>query len=89
VEACCSLTRPFAPLLAYLALRPRVSERVTYALIGVNVLWAADSFLLLASGWLDPTALGVAFVAAQAAAVAAFAYLECAMLRRATRLGVG
>jgi hypothetical protein len=79
---------PFAAVLAYLGMRPRISPRAAYALIGCNVLWAADSFLLLASGWLEPTALGIAFVAAQGAAVGLFAWLEYAGVRRADTLGV-
>lgn len=73
---------PFAAVLGYLASRPRVSGRAMWAIIGCNVLWAADSMLLLASGWVQATALGVAFVAAQGLAVAAFAWLEYAGVRR-------
>lgn len=80
---------PFAAVLAFTATRPRVSERAGWALIVCNALWAVDSFALLATGWVSPTALGTAFVAAQGAAVAAFAWLEYAGLRRATRLAAG
>jgi hypothetical protein len=80
---------PFAGALAFLALRPRVSTGAAYALIGCNVLWAADSFILLFTGWVRPTGLGVAFVVAQAAAVAAFAWLEYAGVRRANQLAAG
>ncbi len=73
---------PFAGVLGYLATRPRVSERAMWAIIGCNVLWAADSMLLLASGWVQATALGAAFVVAQGLAVAAFAWLEYAGVRR-------
>jgi hypothetical protein len=44
--------------------------------VAVNAVWAADSLLLLLSGWVAPTALGVAFVLAQAAAVAVLAVLQ-------------
>ncbi|HEX2205039.1 MAG TPA: hypothetical protein VHG91_17140 [Longimicrobium sp.] len=77
---------PFAAVLALVAKRPTVSGRATVILIACNVLWAVDSFVLLASGWVAPTALGVAFVAAQGLAVAAFAALEYAGLRRAAAL---
>lgn len=73
---------PFAAVLGYVASRPRVSERAMWAIIGCNVLWAADSMLLLASGWVQATAPGAAFVAAQGLAVAAFAWLEYAGVRR-------
>lgn len=75
---------PFSLVLAYLARRAPISGGAVWAVIGVNLLWAADSFLLLASGWLEPTLLGVVFVAAQGAAVGAFAWLEYAGLRRAS-----
>ena len=80
---------PFAGVLAFLALRPRVSTRAAYALIGCNVLWAADSFILLVTGWVEPTGLGVAFIVAQAAAVGAFAWLEYVGVRRAAHLAAG
>ena len=77
---------PFAAVLALVARQTRVSPRAAWILIACNVLWAVDSFVLLASGWVAPTALGVAFVAAQGLAVAAFAALEYAGLRRAAAL---
>jgi hypothetical protein len=46
------------------------------------VLWAAASGLLLASGWVAPTALGYAFVIGQAAVVALLGELQYVGLRR-------
>lgn len=76
---------PFAALLAWVARRPRVPVRVAGALVAANVLWAVDSLLLPATGWIDATALGVAFVVGQGLIVAAFAGLEWAGLRRLAR----
>src|SRR5262245_61543642 len=61
---------PFAAFLAWLA--PRALERrgLVFATVGGNTLWVLASVLLLESGWVTPTSLGTAFVAAQAAAVA-------------------
>ncbi|WP_437693715.1 hypothetical protein [Sorangium sp. So ce176] len=42
-----------------------------------------DSVLLLALGWVEPKALGYAFVAAQALVVALFAEAQVLGLRRA------
>jgi hypothetical protein len=75
---------PFAALLAWAARRPRISTGLAWTLVAGNVLWAVDSLLLPLTGWIDPTALGTAFVVAQGAIVAAFAALETAGLRRAT-----
>lgn len=50
--------------------------------IGLNVLWVAASFGLLASGLIAPNWLGFSFVAVQAIAVAVFAALQVTALRR-------
>ena len=75
---------PFAALLAWVARRPRIPAGLAWTLVIVNVLWAVDSVVLPLTGWIDPTALGAAFVVAQGLIVAAFAWLEWTGLRRAT-----
>ncbi len=75
---------PFAALLAWVARRPRIPAGLAWPLVIVNVLWAIDSVVLPLTGWIDPTALGAAFVVAQGLIVAAFAWLEWTGLRRAT-----
>lgn len=72
----------WAVLLAWLARREMLAGWVVWLVIALNLLWAADSFLLLASGWVAPTALGVAFVAAQAVAVAGLAGAQWLGLRQ-------
>ena len=62
----------------------RIPAGLAWTLVIVNVLWAVDSVVLPLTGWIDPTALGAAFVAAQGLIVAAFAWLEWTGLRRAT-----
>jgi hypothetical protein len=52
------------------------------AIIALNVLWVAGSIGLLVSGWVAPTALGYAFVIAQAIVVGVFAELQFVGLRR-------
>jgi hypothetical protein len=71
---------PFAALVFALARRPSAPRGWAWAVVAVNALWVADSLLLLASGWIAPTALGVAFVLGQAAAVAGLAALQAAAL---------
>jgi hypothetical protein len=73
---------PYAALLAWLGLRESLPRAAVWAVIVCNALWAAESLLLLASGWVAPTALGVAFVVAQALAVAGLAGLQWQGLRR-------
>lgn len=53
------------------------------AVIAANIAWVAASFALIASPW-NGSALGIAFVGAQAAAVALLAALQRRMLGRAT-----
>src|SRR5687768_15732077 len=75
---------PFAALLIYLGARSEISSTALWAVIVLNVLWTLDSFLLLASGWVNPTTFGYVFVIFQAVGVAGFAALEYIGLRRIT-----
>jgi hypothetical protein len=52
------------------------------AVIAGNLLWVLASFALLAGPWLQPTALGIAFVSVQALAVAGLAGVEWLGLAR-------
>jgi hypothetical protein len=74
---------PFAAFLVYAATRKSISKPAVWAIIGVNLLWTIDSFLLLFSGYVEPTAFGYAFVIMQALGVLVFADLEFIGLRRA------
>lgn len=73
---------PCAALLAFFASRLRLPRLAIYAVIGVNILWIADSVLILVAGWFAPTTLGIAFVLAQAAAVAVVTELEVIGLKK-------
>ena len=73
---------PFAALVGFLATRETISRPAVWAVIAYNALWSIDSIVLLATGAVAPTALGYAFVIAQAAVVALFAELEYVGLRR-------
>lgn len=73
---------PFALALLYIARRERPSRFAVWAVIAINVLWAADSLLLLVTGWVSPEALGYAFVIAQALIVAVLGELQYMALRR-------
>lgn len=73
---------PCAALLALFASRETLPRLAVYAVIGINVMWIADSLLILVAGWFAPTGLGIAFVLAQAAAVAIVTELEVIGYRR-------
>ncbi|MGG5823356.1 hypothetical protein [Falsiroseomonas sp. HW251] len=75
----------YAALVARMARRDALPAWLVWLVVGGNAVWAADSLLLLASGWVAPTGLGIAFVVAQAIAVAVFAAAQYAGLARSTR----
>jgi hypothetical protein len=73
---------PYAAFVFFLASQSHVSRAVLWAVVVCNAVWALDSVLLLATGWIAPTTLGYAFVIGQALVVAAFCELQFAGLRR-------
>lgn len=73
---------PFALAVGLLARRTAPPRGLAWAVVAVNEAWVVASIVLLLGGWVTPTALGVAFVLAQAAVVAAFAVLQALALRR-------
>jgi len=73
---------PFAVVVAWHAVRAPSSTGAVRAIIWANTLWAADSALILLVGWVEPNALGIAFVLGQAAAVAAMGGLQWIGLRQ-------
>jgi hypothetical protein len=73
---------PFAAFVGWLASRPQPAPWAVWAVIGINVLWAADSLLLLFTDRMAPNAIGYVFVIGQAAVVGLFAELQFLGLRR-------
>lgn len=73
---------PYVALVAFVGTRDAISRPAVQAIIALNVLWVAGSIGLLMSGYVAPTALGYAFVIAQAVAVGIFAELQFIGLRR-------
>lgn len=73
---------PFAGIVLVVGLRSNPPRAAVLAIIAYNALWAVDSIVLLASGFVNPTLLGAAFVIAQAATVGAFAALQWIGLKR-------
>jgi hypothetical protein len=72
----------FAVLVAYVATRATMPRAGVIAVIVCNLVWAADSILVLLGGWIAPSPLGYAFITAQALVVAILAQLEYVGLRR-------
>jgi hypothetical protein len=78
---------PYAAGVAYLGTRPAPARRGVQLVILLNLIWVVDSVLFAAFAGpllgLAPSALGIAFVLAQAALVLGFALLQAIALRRA------
>lgn len=82
LRAAGTMLLPYAAFIGFLGTRERLQRPVVWAVVIVNGLWAADSFLLLASGWVAPTSAGYAFVVAQALVVLMYAEFQVVGLRR-------
>lgn len=77
---------PFAAFVGWLATRELPPRAAVWAVVICNALWTIDSFVLLASDWVEPTFLGKAFVVFQALVVAVLGELQFFGLRRGRRL---
>jgi hypothetical protein len=73
---------PFVAFVAWVGTREQAARGAVWAIVAANALWVVASVGLLVSGWVAPTALGYAFVIAQAAVVALFGELQYAGLKR-------
>ena len=73
---------PFVLLVLAVAARPNTPRAGVQAIVAINVLWVIGSLAVLAGPWFAPSALGYAFVIAQAVAVGVLAELQVIGLRR-------
>jgi hypothetical protein len=71
----------FAALLAFLARSGRVVAALVRAIVIGNVAWSAACVLIWATALVTPTALGIAYLLLQAAAVLALAAWEAVGLK--------
>ncbi len=72
---------PYVLLVGWFGLRESLPRGAVWAVIACNVARAIASILLLTSGGIAPSTLGVAFVIVQAVAVVVFAELQFMGLR--------
>lgn len=82
LQAAGAVLVPYVLLLALWSRRPALPRAVILGVVTANALWVLGSILLLVAGPVSPNALGIAFVIAQAVAVAAFAEFQVIGLRR-------
>jgi hypothetical protein len=72
----------YAAVVAFVAWRDPVPRSVVWLFVIGNAGWAVGCIALLVAGAVAPTALGIAWVAAQAATVVVLAELQWLALRR-------
>ncbi|WP_218918974.1 hypothetical protein [Pandoraea norimbergensis] len=72
----------YGAALVWLVRRTTLPAGAAWAVIAINAIWALDCAVLLASDWIAPNALGVAFIAVQIVTVLVFAELTFIGLRR-------
>lgn len=73
---------PFAVGVGLIASREQPWRPGVWIVIALNIVWVINSVGLLFTNWIEPNALGVAFVLGQAGVVAVLAALEYAGVRR-------
>ncbi|MEO9341096.1 hypothetical protein ABFT80_27270 [Mesorhizobium sp. SB112] len=73
---------PVAALLIAAARRSEIPRFWLREIVFINVAWVIASFGILIAGLVQPNALGIAFIVAQALAVGLFAELQYIALRR-------
>ena len=75
----------YAAVLAWLAARSVVPRAMLWLLVAGNLIWAVECAALPLLGFVAPNGWGIALLAVQAVAVAAFAELYIIALRRVPR----
>lgn len=77
-----ALLLSFAVVVWCIASGPHLHTGAVRAVIALNVVWALESTIAVASGWLTPTSIGTVWVLLQAGTVAGFAALQLRGLRQ-------
>ncbi|MGC7411056.1 hypothetical protein [Pandoraea pneumonica] len=72
----------YGAALVWLVRRTTLPAGAAWTVIAINVIWAFDCGVLLASDWIAPNVLGVAFIGVQIVTVLVFAELTLIGLRR-------
>jgi len=67
---------PVAAFMAFVARMPSIPKAAVWLIVLGNAAWVAGSALLLLAALIRPNGFGVAFILAQALAVAVLAWLE-------------
>lgn len=73
----------YAAVLVWMALRPALPRLAVWGLAAFNILWAVESVMIVALGWVTPNAQGAALLFAQAAGALGVGILQVLALRMA------
>lgn len=79
---------PLALVLYWMSNQTVLPRTGVWAVIALNALWVLESIALLVTGYVQPTALGYAFVIGQALVVLLLAELEFFGMRRSAVLAL-
>lgn len=84
LRGACLMPLPYAAAIAWAGACTAPPHCTVRAAATLDLVWVADSLLLLILGPVSPTALGTAFVLVQALVVLGFAVAQWTALRRAS-----
>ena len=73
---------PWVAMLLLVATRKVIPAGAVWGIVALNLLWVVGSVVLLLGDWVEPNALGVAFVIVQAIAVALITACQVECLAR-------
>jgi len=73
---------PWTAFVLYVATRPVIPRAGVWTIAIGNLAWTIASLVLIVSGAVDPSTLGIGFVIVQAAIVSVFAARQFASLRQ-------
>ncbi|EGF92741.1 integral membrane protein [Asticcacaulis biprosthecium C19] len=77
---------PYAGCVLWTGTRQVVPSPLAWLIVALNAVWVVDSFAILITGFVSPNVWGIAFVVAQAMAVAALAAAQVLGLVQARSL---
>lgn len=71
----------FGLAVGALARRPRLPDAAVWTVVVINAVWGLDGLLVAAIGWGSPSAVGTAWIIAQALVVGSFAGWQATAVR--------
>jgi hypothetical protein len=72
----------WATFVGWTSRRDQLANALVWTIIALNTLWVVESAVILMLSWVQPTALGIAFIISQAAVLLALTEAQYIGLRR-------